>query len=64
MKIRVTHLHKSGSGMAAKTACGRNLLRTPISVNFDEFQKEPAFYRCIKCMNSKQYLINLRGRNL
>jgi hypothetical protein len=27
--MRVTHLNKSGTGWSSKTACGRNLLRTP-----------------------------------
>jgi hypothetical protein len=58
--MRVTHLNKSGTGWASKTACGRNLLRTPFSVNWSEFKNEPAQYRCIKCVSSKQFSLNTR----
>lgn len=58
--MRVTHLNKSGLGMASKTACGRNILRTPISVNWDGFKQEPVQYRCIKCVTSKQFELNTR----
>jgi len=58
--MRVTHLNKSGYGMASKTACGRNILRTPISVNWSEFKTEPEQYRCIKCVASKQFELNVR----
>tara|TARA_R110000796_G_scaffold33657_5_gene87182 strand:- start:717 stop:914 length:198 start_codon:yes stop_codon:yes gene_type:complete len=54
----VTHLNKSGTGMASKTACGRNILRTPLSVNWSGFKTEPAQYRCIKCVASKQFEVN------
>jgi len=56
--MRVTHLNKSGAGMASKTACGRNILRTPISVNWAGFKQEPTEYRCIKCASSKQFELN------
>lgn len=56
--MRVTHLNKGPSGMAAKTACGRTLLRTPISVNWEEFKTEPPEYRCMKCCVSKQFEVN------
>ena len=56
--MRVTHLNKGPSGMAAKTACGRTLLRTPISTNWEEFKHEPVSYRCIKCVSSKQFEVN------
>lgn len=59
--MRVTHLHKSGSGMASKTACGRNVLRTPFSVDWQAFKEEPIQYRCIKCVNSKQVEVNTRS---
>jgi hypothetical protein len=52
------HLNKSGSGMASKTACGRNILRTPISTNWDGFKTET--HRCIKCEQSKQFEVNIR----
>jgi hypothetical protein len=58
--MRVTHLNKSGSGMASKTACGRNILRTPISVNWAGFKQEPKEYRCIKCASSKQFEVNAK----
>jgi hypothetical protein len=58
--MRVTHLNKSGSGMASKTACGRNILRTPISVNWAGFKQEPTEYRCIKCVSSKQFELNAK----
>jgi len=52
------HLNKSGSGMASKTACGRNILRTPMSSTWSEFKV--ATDRCIKCEGSKQFALNLR----
>ena len=58
--MRVTHLNKSGFGMASKTACGRNILRTPISVNWAGFKQEPTEYRCIKCVSSKQFELNAK----
>ena len=58
--MRKVHLDKSGTGMASKTACGRNILRTPISANWTEFKAEPLQYRCDKCVASKQYLVNIR----
>jgi hypothetical protein len=58
--MRVTHLNKSGTGFTSKTACGRGLLRTPISVNWTEFKAEPVEYRCFKCATSKQFEVNER----
>ena len=58
--MRVTHLNKSGSGWSSKTACGRNLLRTPISTNWSEFKQEPVQFRCIKCVTSKQFEFNTK----
>lgn len=58
--MRVTHLNKGGAGFAFKTACGRNLLRTPISVNWDEFKQESKELQCAKCVASKQFLFNLK----
>lgn len=58
--MRVTHLNKGPSGMASRTACGRNILRTPISVNWTEFKGEPNQYRCIKCATSKQFEVNAK----
>ncbi len=54
------HLNKSGSGMASKTACGRNILRTPMAANWDDYKNEPVQYRCIKCEASKQFEVNTR----
>ena len=42
------------------TACGRNILRTPMSVNWVGFKAEPAQYRCVKCVASKQFEVNTR----
>jgi hypothetical protein len=58
--MRVTHLNKSGTGFTSKTACGRSLMRTPMSVNWTEFKAEPTQYRCIKCVTSKQFEVNTR----
>lgn len=59
--MRVTHLNKSGSGMSSKTACGRNILRTPISTNWTNFKLLPVAQQCEKCLSSKQYAFNLRS---
>jgi hypothetical protein len=56
--MRVTHLNKSGSGWTSKTACGRNMLRTPMSTNWANFKQEPAHLRCAKCVSSKQFAFN------
>ena len=58
--MRVTHLNKSGTGWSSQTACGRNLLRTPISTNWSEFKQEPVQFRCIKCVASKQFEVNTK----
>jgi hypothetical protein len=58
--MRVTHLNKSGTGWSSTTACGRNLLRTPISTNWSEFKQEPVQFRCIKCVTSKQFEFNTK----
>jgi len=58
--MRVTHLNKSGSGFTSKTACGRNIMRTPISMNWIDYKNEPIQFRCIKCESSKQAELNLR----
>lgn len=50
---RQMHLNKSGSGFASKTACGRNLLRTPMSTDWAGFKAEGQQYRCTKCNESK-----------
>lgn len=58
--MRKVHLNKSGSGMTSKTACGRNILNTPMSVNWTEYKQEPLQYRCTKCEASKQTEVNTR----
>ena len=58
--MRVTHLDKSGLGMSAKTACGRNILRTPFSASWADFKQEPEHLRCVKCVSSKQFLLNVK----
>ena len=58
--MRVMHLDKSGSGWSFKTACGRNMLRTPMSTNWSEFKQEPVQFRCIKCVTSKQFELNAK----
>ena len=55
---RQLHLNKSGAGMAAMTACGRNILRTPLSANWDDFKVST--YQCIKCTESRQAALNAR----
>jgi hypothetical protein len=55
-----THLNKSGSGMASMTACGRNILRTPLSTNWEGFKKLAVAQRCEKCDASKQAAINAK----
>jgi len=48
-----THLNKSGSGMASMTACGRNIIRTPLSTNWENFKNTSE--RCEKCEQSKLF---------
>ena len=58
--MQVTHLNKSGTGWASKTACGRSLLRTPMSLNWADFKQEPVQFRCVKCVTSKQFKVNTK----
>lgn len=58
--MRKMHLNKSGSGMASKTACGRNLLRTPMSTGWAEFKTERPEHQCDKCAASAQAALNAR----
>ena len=60
MSFRQMHLNKSGSGMAAKTACGRNILRTPTSTSWDDFKTLPEDQKCAKCAASKQAELNTK----
>lgn len=55
------HLNKNGSGFTSRTACGRNMLRTPMSTDWENFKMEAAAYRCIKCTASKQFALNTRN---
>lgn len=54
------HLNKSGSGMASKTACGRNILRTPMSTDWNGFKNLPTEHQCAKCAASKQAELNAK----
>ena len=48
------HLNKSGANtMGAKTACGRNILRTPMATDWEGFKTE--FNQCEKCVTSKLF---------
>lgn len=60
MAIRQMHLDKGPSGMASRTACGRNILRAPLSTNWAGFLGERVENRCIKCATSKQAEVNAR----
>jgi len=55
---RQMHLNKTSAGMASKTACGRNILRTPMSTNWRGFLTVPADERCAKCNASRQFAVN------
>lgn len=55
------HLNKSGSGFASRTACGRNILRTPMSTDWEDFKREVPAYRCVKCAASKQAEVNAKS---
>lgn len=57
----VVHLNKSGSKMTSVTACGRNILRTPLSTNWTEFKNLPHGEACAKCTASKQAELNTRA---
>ena len=54
------HLNKSGNGFTSRTACGRNILRTPMSTDWENYKMEAAQYRCIKCETSKQFALNAK----
>ncbi len=57
---RVMHLDKGPTGMASSTACGRNILRTPLSTDWAGFMSESPSLRCVKCSASKQFEVNTR----
>ena len=50
--MRKMHLDKNGTGMTSRTACGRNILRTPMSAKWAEFKQEKPEHQCDKCANS------------
>ena len=54
------HLNKSGSGWTSRTACGRNIIRTPLSANWEDFKRVVVDYQCIKCRTSRQYQLNVK----
>jgi hypothetical protein len=59
--MRVTHLNKSGTGWSSKTACGRNLLRTPIfSRTGAEFKQELYSFVEDQVVTSKQFEFNAK----
>jgi hypothetical protein len=60
MAYRQMHLNKSGSGLGAKTACGRNLLRTPTSCGWLQFKTTPVEQQCSKCADSKHVAVRKR----
>ena len=60
MSFKQMHLNKSGLGMASKTACGRNVVRTPLSTNWEGFKQTPITKRCIKCAGSEHAAFHVR----
>ena len=52
MAYRQMHLDKGPTGMASRTACGRNILRTPMSTDWAGFTGELEANRCAKCSAS------------
>lgn len=60
MANRQMHLDKGPKGMASRTACGRNILRTPMSTDWAGFMGERPENRCAKCAASKQAEVNAR----
>jgi hypothetical protein len=46
------HLQRSGEGKAARTACGRDILRTPMSVKWMTFVTLPDSQVCMRCRTS------------
>jgi hypothetical protein len=53
------HLRKSGSGISARTACGRNILRTQMSCCWEDFKLHRN--QCELCATSKQAELNARS---
>lgn len=46
------HLIKSGVGMGSRTACGRNIIRTPMSTDWAGFTGAYSNRQCEKCAAS------------
>lgn len=55
---RRVHLHTTGNGLAARTACGRPAIRTPISCDWAGFQGLDLSQRCARCNESKRATVN------
>jgi len=36
------------------------MIRTPMSMNWEDFKKEAPQYQCIKCVSSKQFEVNAK----
>jgi hypothetical protein len=53
MSYQVHLLKPNGTGMATKTACGRNQVTTVIGTNWAGFTGEYEANRCKKCATSK-----------
>lgn len=47
--------------MAVKSACGRNVLRLPMAVNWEGFKTTAKADRCEKCDASRQAELNRRN---
>lgn len=60
MAYHQMHLNKNGTGMASMTACGRNILRTPMCTDWEGFKKTTKDVQCAKCAASKQAALNTR----
>jgi len=60
MTFHQMHLNKGGTGMASRTACGRNILRTPMSCGWAGFKVTPVARQCVKCAASKLAALHAR----
>jgi len=54
------HLNTNGYGIGARTACGRNCIRTPASVGWAQFKLLDSDEHCQLCAASKQANLNRR----
>lgn len=48
----------TGIGWSARTACGRDIFRTPLSAPWEDFKVEA--HQCQRCATSKLAALNLR----